>query len=343
MELRHLKAFLAVAEELHFGRAAKRLQMAQPPLSQQIRQLEKELGVQLFRRNTRSVRLTGAGETFLDPVRTVLDDLDTAVRAARSAGRGEYGRVTIGFAGASSHETLPRLTRAVRAAHPGLELVMTGQTYANVALSRVADGSLDLGFVRLPVTRPGVEHRVIDEEELLCALPFDHPLARYEAVPLGELADEPFVSFPANSGSTVRDAMTEACESAGFTPRVVQEAPDSYTIMALVAAGVGITLTVTSVRHIQQSGLVYRPLTGPPIRRQAALAWRADNPSAALHAVLAVARDALPTPVRGPGGGPIETTGLSIRGASGIGPTQSPDAKVTPLPVTPPPAPSPSP
>lgn len=236
MELRHLKAFLAVAEELHFGRAAKRLQMAQPPLSQQIRQLEKELGVQLFRRNTRSVRLTGAGETFLDPVRTVLDDLDTAVRAARSAGRGEYGRVTIGFAGASSHETLPRLTRAVRAAHPGLELVMTGQTYANVALSRVADGSLDLGFVRLPVTRPGVEHRVIDEEELLCALPFDHPLARYEAVPLGELADEPFVSFPANSGSTVRDAMTEACESAGFTPRVVQEAPDSYTIMALVAA-----------------------------------------------------------------------------------------------------------
>ncbi len=217
MELRHLRAFLAVAEELHFGRAAKRLQMAQPPLSQQIRQLEKELGVQLFRRNTRSVRLTGAGEAFLAPVRTVIDDFDTAVRAARSAGRGEYGRVTIGFAGASSHETLPRLTRAVRAAHPGLELVMTGQTYANVALNRVADGSLDLGFVRLPVNRPGVEHRVIDEEELLCALPLDHPLARYDAVPLGELADEPFVSFPANTGSTVRDALTAACESAGFT------------------------------------------------------------------------------------------------------------------------------
>ncbi|MDT0440682.1 LysR family transcriptional regulator, partial [Streptomyces doudnae] len=178
MELRHLKAFLAVAEELHFGRAAKRLQMAQPPLSQQIRQLEKELGVQLFRRNTRSVRLTSAGESFLEPVRTVLEDLDTAVRAARSAGKGEYGRVTIGFAGASTHETLPRLTRAVRAAHPGLELVMTGQTYANTALSRVADGSLDLGFVRLPVTRPGVAHRVIDEEELICALPSDHPLAR---------------------------------------------------------------------------------------------------------------------------------------------------------------------
>ncbi|GGP47155.1 LysR family transcriptional regulator [Streptomyces sindenensis] len=300
MELRHLNAFLAVAEELHFGRAAKRLQMAQPPLSQQIRQLERELGVQLFHRNTRSVRLTSAGESFLEPVRTVLDDLDTAVRAARSAGTGEYGRVTIGFAGASSHETLPRLTRAVRAAHPGLELVMTGQTYANTALSRVADGSLDLGFVRLPVTRPGVAHRVIDEEELVCALPSDHPLARRETVPLDVLAGEPFVSFPANSGSTVRDAMTEACEGAGFTPRIVQEAPDSYTILALVAAGVGVTLTVTSVQHIQQNGLVYRPLAGPTVRLRAALAWRADNPSAALRAVLAVAEEALPTPVRSP-------------------------------------------
>ncbi|ALC26673.1 LysR family transcriptional regulator [Streptomyces bacillaris] len=296
MELRHLNAFLAVAEELHFGRAAKRLQMAQPPLSQQIRQLERELGVQLFHRNTRSVRLTSAGESFLDPVRTVLDDLDTAVRAARSAGKGEYGRVTIGFAGASSHETLPRLTRAVRAAHPGLELVMTGQTYANTALSRVADGSLDLGFVRLPVTRPGVAHRVIDQEELVCALPSDHPLARRVSVPLDVLAGEPFVSFPANSGSTVRDTMTEACESAGFTPRVVQEAPDSYTILALVAAGVGVTLTVTSVQHIQQNGLVYRRIAGPPIRLSAALAWRPDNPSAALRAVLAVAEEALPTP-----------------------------------------------
>ncbi|MEU8674615.1 LysR family transcriptional regulator [Streptomyces sp. NPDC048560] len=296
MELRHLTAFVAVAEELHFSRAAKRLQMAQPPLSQQIRQLEKQLGVQLFVRNTRSVRLTSAGESFLGPVRTVLDDLDTAVRAAKAAGRGEYGRVTIGFAGASSHETLPRLTRAVRAAHPGLELVMTGQTYANVALSRVADGSLDLGFVRLPVTRPGVSYRVIDEEELICALPSDHRLAQLDSVPLAVLADEPFVSFPANTGSTVRDAMTEACEASGFTPRVVQEAPDSYTIMALVAAGVGVTLTVTSCMHIQQNGLVYRPLAGPPIRRQAALAWRQDNPSAALRAVLAVAEEALPTP-----------------------------------------------
>jgi DNA-binding transcriptional LysR family regulator len=174
---------------------------------------------------------------------------------------------------------------------------MKGQTYANVALDRVADGSLDLGFIRLPVTQPGAAHRVIDEEELVCALPSDHRLAQLDSVPIGVLAEESFVSFPANTGSTVRDAMVGACEAAGFNPRVVQEAPDSYTILALVAAGVGVTLTVTSVQHIQQNGLVYRPLSGPPIRLRAALAWRADNPSAALRAVLAVAEDALPTPV----------------------------------------------
>ena len=296
MELRHLTAFLAVADELHFGRAAKRLRMAQPPLSQQIRQLEKDLGVQLFERNTRSVRLTSAGQSFLEPARAVLDGVDAARRAAGAAGRGESGRVTVGFAGASSHETLPLLTRAVRAAHPGIELVLTGQVYANVALARVAEGALDLGFVRLPVTQPGVSTRVIAEEELVCAVPSDHRLAQHAEIPLAELAGESFVSFPANAGSSLRDAGVAACERAGFTPRVVQEAPDSHTILALVAAGVGVTLTLSTCQHVQQTGLVYRKLAGPPIRLRAALAWRTDNPSAAVRTVLAVAEAALPPP-----------------------------------------------
>lgn len=296
MELRYLSSFLAVAEELHFGRAAKRLQMAQPPLSQQIRQLERELGVQLFERSTRSVRLTSAGEAFLKPVRQVLADLDIATRVAKSAGRGEYGRVSVGFAGASSHETLPRLARAVRAAHPGIELVMLGQTYANRALAHVADGTLDLGFVRLPVTRPGIETRTIAEEELVCALPSDHRLARRRRIDVADLADEQFVSFPARTGSSVRDVTVAVCEAAGHNPRIVQEAPDSYTILALVAMGVGVTLTLSSCMHIQQTGLVYRPLAGPPVRLRSALAWRRDNPSAALRSVLEVADETLPAP-----------------------------------------------
>ena len=225
-----------------------------------------------------------------------LYDAKRWARAAKAAGRGEYGRVTVGFAGASSHEALPLLTRAVRAAHPGLELVMRGETYANEALAKVADGSLDLGFVRLPITQPGVQARVIEVEELICALPSDHRLAERESIPVEELRDEPFVSFPANAGSTLRDATVKACVSAGFTPRVVQEAPDSYTILALVAAGVGVTLTLTSCKHIQQTGLVYRPLAGEPTKLYAALAWRPDNTSAALRTVLEIAEEALPTP-----------------------------------------------
>ncbi|GEB47675.1 MULTISPECIES: LysR family transcriptional regulator [Streptomyces] len=299
MELRQLSSFVAVAEELHFGRAARRLNMAQPPLSQQIRRLERELGVQLFERSTRSVRLTGAGASFLPPVRRILEDLRAATRAAEAAGRGESGRVSIGFAGASSHATLPPLTRAVRAAHPGIELVMCGQMYAHRALAEVVDGSLDLGFVRLPVQRPSVSTRVIAEEELVCALWADHPLARRPRIDVADLAGEPFVGFPAGAGSSLREAMTAACERAGHTPRIVQEAPDTHTILALVAMGVGVTLTLTSCMHVQQTGLVYRPLTGPPVLLRSALAWRTDNPSAALHSVLRIAEEVLPEPGAG--------------------------------------------
>nr|WP_243275133.1 LysR substrate-binding domain-containing protein [Streptomyces albus] len=325
--MRHLTAFVAVAEELHFGRAARRLNMAQPPLSQQIRQLESELGVRLFERSTRSVRLTGAGEAFLRPVREVLAGLETATRLAKAAGRGEFGRVSVGFAGASSHAALPRLTRAVRTAHPGIELVMRGQTYANRALDLVADGSLDLGFVRLPVSRPGVAARVIAEERLVCALASDHPLAREERIEVAGLAGEPFVSFPADAGSSLRDATFQTCERAGFVPRVVQEAPDSYTVLALVAMGVGVTLTLTSCTHIQQTGLVYRPLAGRPVVLRSALAWRTDNPSPALRSVLAVARRVLPAPPgaadgddRGAGTGKAGSTGSTDDDSKGKAP-----------------------
>ncbi|CAM03280.1 DNA-binding transcriptional LysR family regulator [Saccharopolyspora erythraea NRRL 2338] len=296
MEFRHLAGFVAVAEELHFGRAAARLHIAQPPLSQQIRQLEHELGVQLFERNTRSVRLTSAGQAMLDPARQVLADLDVATRAAQAGGRGEIGRVSIGFAGASSHETLPRLTRAVRARHPGIELVLRGQTYSGEALNKVAEGELDLGFVRLPVRRDGVAVRLVEHEHLVAALPAEHRVADRNEINLPDLADEPFVTFPGTRGSAVRDALVHACVTAGFHPRIVQEAPDSYTILALVGAGVGVTLTVSSVQHIRTEGMVYRPLAGPTQPMSLALAWRRDNPSAALRCVLAVSEEAMPTP-----------------------------------------------
>jgi DNA-binding transcriptional LysR family regulator len=305
MELRHIAGFVAVAEELHFGRAAARLHIAQPPLSQQIRQLERDLGVQLFERTTRAVRLTSAGQAMLKPAKAVLADVDVAARAARAGGRGEVGRITIGFAGASTHDTVPRLTRAVRARHPAVELVLRGQTYSGAALSMVAEGSIDLGFIRLPVRREGVATRVIEREELVAAIPSDHALAQHDRIRLVDLAEEPFVAFPGLGGSAVREALVQACLSAGFSPRIVQEAPDSYTILALVAAGVGVTLTVSSVQHIRVEGMVYRRLAEPARAMLLALAWRRDSPNAALRSVLAVAEQVLPTPALSSEEGPL--------------------------------------
>jgi DNA-binding transcriptional LysR family regulator len=296
MELRHLKAFIAVAEELHFGRAAERLHMAQPPLSQQIRQLEKSLGVQLFERSTRSVRLTSGGEALLEHALRIIDEVEDAQRAARAGGRGEYGKVTVGFAGASSRFLLPKLARAVRAAYPNLELVMIGQTYANTALTQIADRSLDLGFVRLPFQVPGLEYRPIEDETLVVVLPEDHPLAAGDDVSILDLAGEQFVSFPRDAGSTLRTITQRFCLQHGFSPRIVQEAPDSYTIHSLVAAGVGVSIGLSSTTHIQQPGVRYLPLREDSPRFQSALAWHRDNPSPALSSVIRVADQTLPRP-----------------------------------------------
>jgi len=298
MELRHLRAFLAVAQELHFGRAAERLHLAQPPLSQQIRQLEVHLGVQLFARNTRSVELTSAGQAMIEPARKVLLDIEDAERAARAGGRGEYGRVRVGFAGASSNSALPILARVVRSTYPNIELEMQGQLYANAALARLVDGTLDLGFIRLPFIAPGIHYQVIEREQLVIALPQDHPMAAKAAVSLRDLANEPWVTFPADAGSSVQALLQQVCLAAGFSPNVVQAAPDSYTIIALVAAHVGVTLTLTSVMraNLDQS-VAYRPLVDDLPLVESAIGWSTQNPSAALRSVIALVKVAFPEPV----------------------------------------------
>lgn len=294
MELRHLAAFVAVAEELHFGRAAERLHVAQSPLSRRIRTLEDELGAQLFERSTRSVALTAQGDALLEHARRLLDEAALAERAVRAAGHGEVGRVSIGFAGASSYDVLPLLTRAVTSELAGIELVLRGQTYSGQALNDVADGRLDIGFAAVPV-RTGLDARVVRLERIVVALPDRHRLAGQESVALAELASEPFVSFPAAGGSAVRDAAHRACFDAGFTPRIAQEAPDSYTMLTLVGAEVGVALMVSSAQRIHTGHVVFRPLSDEPPALPIALAWRADNPSRALRAVLDVAERVLPT------------------------------------------------
>lgn len=297
MELRHINGFVAVAQELHFGRAAARLHIAQPALSQQIAALERILGVTLFDRNTRSVKLTPAGETLLPLALNILAEVDTAQRAVKSGGR-LVGRVTFGFAGASAHVILPLVTRAVRAQYPGIHLQLAGQVYSGEAVNRVAEGTLDIALVRLPVRRAKVQTLVVQHEELVVALPSDHRLVGQADIDVADLADEPFVAFPGTGGSSVREAMVQVAQEAGFTPRIVQEAPDSFTILDLVGAGVGVTLTVSTVQERNSGAAVeYRPLrNGSPVI-ESAIAWREDNESPALRAVLDVVRLAIPEPL----------------------------------------------
>ena len=294
MELRHLAGFVAVAEERHFGRAAARLHMSQSPLSQQIRLLERDLGTTLFDRSTRSVSLTSAGRTLLDPAREVLSAAAVARRAARAAGRGQVGRVSLGFAGASSAVTLPALTRAVTEELPGIALALHGPHYSGETVSRVADGNLDLAFATVSNSR-GLHHRVIRNDRLVLTVADSHPLAGEREVALDDLADEPFVTFPSDRGSEVRELGVRCCLSAGFTPRIVQEAPDSFSLLALVGANVGVTLAVEAAQTITLEHVAFVPLVEPAPTLPVSLVRRATDESAALRAVLDVAEDVLPT------------------------------------------------
>lgn len=297
MELSHIRAFLAVAEELHFGRAAERLHMAQPPLSRLIQQLERDLGAQLFERTTRSVRLTAAGEALIAPATEILDGIRVARAVVKAAGKGEVGRVRVGFAGPSSHMLIGQLARLVREKHPGIELSLRSVTFAAEGLSQVMDGSLDLAIVRWSVAPPGIASRVILNEHYVLAVPKDHRLAGRDRVSMAELRDEPFIALPADPGSSLRDAFIRKCHEAGFAPDIVQVAPDSWTIMALVAAGVGVTFTFdTVVAHVPRDGIAVIPLEEGVAAVQARLAWRDGDVSPAVRQVLEASEVALPTP-----------------------------------------------
>ncbi len=297
MELHHLRAFLAVAEELHFGRAAERLHIAQPPLTRTIKQLEHELGVRLFDRTTRRVRLTNAGEALVEPAERVLESVAAATRAVTSAGQGETGRVRVGFAGPSSYLLVGRLSRLVRERHPGIELTLRSTTYATGALRQLLGGDLDLAMVRWTTPPPGIANRIIAVERFVLAMPAEHPLASRERVDMTELADEPFVTLPADPGSSVRDAFLHRAHEAGFAPRIVQTAPDSWTLLALVAAGVGLTLSVdAAVDNVIQDGIAVVPMDHEFAPTFSRLAWRRGDPNPALRAVLKASEEALPTP-----------------------------------------------
>lgn len=296
MEIRWVEAFVAVAEELHFGRAAARLRLAQSPLSQTIRRLERELGTTLFDRSTRSVALTPAGHAFLPHAYRVFEQLELGKQATRASEGVVYGTVSIGFSGALNHHTLSPLTRSVRQRYPDVTLSLTGRVMSREGVEQVERGGLDIAFVGLPVDPSPVRTRLVAREPLGVVLPVDHPLAGESDIDLADLADEGFVTTPESVGSSLQRVAMEACVHAGFRPRVVQEVTDAFLILTLVSAGVGIALMATSVAEITPAGAVLVPLRGEPTYMQHGIAWLEDNPSPVLRAVLEVADEVLPSP-----------------------------------------------
>jgi len=296
MELRHLRYFLAVAEELHFHRAAARLHISQPPLSQQIRALERELGVTLLERNRRRVTLTAAGESFRDDARSVLAAVERASERARDVARGSLGSLSIGFVGSAMFSpTLPDILREFRAGHPDVELVL--RELPTVAqLNALVRGELDLGVIRGPIEEteidPQLEFLTIQRENLVAALPSDHPLASRRRLRAESLRGETFVILERRDAPGLFAGLASAMGDAGGVPDDVLEVAEMQTIISLVAGGFGVSLVPASVGQVDRSGVAFRPLAGPTPTIELSLAWRSGGDSPVRNAFIAAARPA---------------------------------------------------
>jgi DNA-binding transcriptional LysR family regulator len=266
MELRHLRYFIAVAEERHMTRAAERLGIQQPPLSMQIKALERELDVQLLRRKPRGVDLTDAGAAFLDRARAILDQVERACATTRRTARGEQGRVVVGFtSSAPFHPFVPRVIRAFREMSPLVSLVLE-ESGSSELVQGLNNEEIDAAFIRSPVADVvGLTVRPLLEEKMLVALPTGHALAKGAAnrappLPLAALANETFILYKRPGGPGLYDTIITACRGAGFSPRVGQEAPRIISTLNLVAAGLGVSVVPESLRRLQMDGVVYRRL-----------------------------------------------------------------------------------
>jgi DNA-binding transcriptional LysR family regulator len=290
VEYRHLKFFVAVAEELHFTRASLRLRIAQPHLSQEIRRLEREIGVELFVRTKRSVALTTAGRAFLERVRIVFDVTAGAVYAAQRASRGEIGRITLGYVTVAAIGVIPNVTARFRSTYPDVEVLLK-DVHSDEGLEAVRTGQLDLCLLHPPRTvDPALNIETIWLEPLVALLPPKHPLADKQRISLQRLKSEPWVIHHRETGSRLHDEIIAACAAAGFEPRVAQRAARVTTEISLVASGIGVALLPITSARLAFGGAVYRQLRPPGRSVPVAFAWRRDQTAPALAHFMAVVR-----------------------------------------------------
>jgi DNA-binding transcriptional LysR family regulator len=291
MELRHLRYFLAVAEELNFTRAAERLGINQPPLSLQIRQLEKEIGTPLFRRKARGVELTNAGKLMLEEARVILRHVEQAKTGVRRRGRGETGRINIGSSGGTYfHPLVPTIIREYRTHYPEV-VISPAASSTPLLVARLQAGKIDVAILRPPLSdSAGLALEQLVDEPFVIVVPGGHPLSERTSAPLNALAEEPLVLFPRELNPGNYDSIIAACIRSGFRPKLGQEAPQVVSIMPMVAAGLGFSIVPQSLARICRDGVAHLSIEGDAPRALISLAHRRDDRSPAVQNLVAVAR-----------------------------------------------------
>jgi DNA-binding transcriptional LysR family regulator len=290
MELRHLRYFVAVAEELHFSRAAERVGIAQPPFSRQIKTLEEEIGAPLLWRSKRRVELTEAGKVFLLDARGILARAEHAAHTARRAARGEIGRLTVGFVSSAFYGEFTSIFHLMRARHPDVALALQDLT-SEEQVQAMKEHKLDVGLLRPPV--PGAESlssEIVFREPFVVALPRNHKQARQKSIDIKDLAQESFLMVPRSLGPGFYDQIIRYCAQSGFAPKVALETTSTQTIVSLIAGGMGVSLVPHSLQSLRRAGVVYRPLKAPAPATELAVMWRPDDSSPAVSLLLGIIR-----------------------------------------------------
>lgn len=285
MDLRRLRYFVAVAQTRHFGRAAERLFVAQPALSQQIKALETELGVLLFTRSTRRVELTPAGVRLLQRAQEILQLADSTAEEVRRVHAGEEGLIRLGFIGSATYELMPALSRSLQAELPMLQVELKGELLSPEVAAALAERRIDIGVLR-PFDAPdGVQVRTLRSEPLVVAVPAGHPAAAAGDVALAALAAEPFVNY-VRTGSAMAAVVAASCAAAGFEPQVRAEVRETAALVSFVAAGIGVALVPTSVQSVRIPGVVFLPLNDLHPSVDLVVGWRTDGPQGVIAQTL---------------------------------------------------------
>lgn len=297
MELRHLRYVVTLAETLHFGRAAERLHLSQPPLSHQIRQLEEELRIKLFHRTKRQVQLTEAGRMFVQEARVILAQASHAANLASRVNQGEVGQLTIGVAGPADAPIFVQILRTFAQQHPKVRIVLRNMSTLDQTQA-ISEGRLHVGFVALPIDDAGLATETVMRRPIMIALPPDHPLAMHDRVPLKALSGEPQIMFARSNGPKFFDAVLAACREAGFSMNIAHEVDNLYTACALVAAGLGVCLVPSGLQDSHSmSSMVLRPVTPslPHIDMHIALAYKPHSTSDLVPLFVGVVREVVAT------------------------------------------------